>query len=139
MAPDMEVIGAKRAITDLSSGIRLGEKTCGIFMKTICVTVEIELGDRDIVNYSVCSTPITDFFTTLPITDIKSLSKSTSQSSKKIPSVTKPFRQPLIDSTRNLPLHSNVYAYKPETQIQQYKSTTTIKNYYINAEKVIIN
>ncbi|CAG8607742.1 7812_t:CDS:2 [Diversispora eburnea] len=149
--------------------------------------VGIELGDRDIVNHSGRSTPITKLFWqgvplvttmsitghksessyriyarpstqqkeealsllidsvgTLPLKNDQSLSKSTSQSSlKKISSVTKPFRQPLMDSERNLPLHSNAYAYKPNTKIQQSeesnKSNTTIKNYYINAENVTIN
>ncbi|CAG8729722.1 42945_t:CDS:2 [Gigaspora margarita] len=41
---------------------RLGLKSCGFFMKSICTTVGIDIKDRDIVNHSGRSTPITSLF-----------------------------------------------------------------------------
>ncbi|CAG8833317.1 43500_t:CDS:2, partial [Gigaspora margarita] len=42
--------------------MRLGIKTCGNLMKSICKSVDIEIQDHDIVNHSDHTTPITSLY-----------------------------------------------------------------------------
>ncbi|CAG8797286.1 12940_t:CDS:2, partial [Racocetra fulgida] len=58
---------------------RLGARSCRSFMKNVCTAVGIDIKDRDIVNHSGRSTPITSLFqkgvaigTTMSITGHKS-------------------------------------------------------------------
>ncbi|CAG8816869.1 36465_t:CDS:2, partial [Racocetra persica] len=64
---------------------RLEEKTCQLFMKNICRTVGIEIGNRNLVNHSGCSTSITSLFRQgVPLVTTMSITGHKSESSYRI-------------------------------------------------------